>query len=159
MSKDINDKFRQRISTSPLDIDFRIQVLTHGSWPFTQSITFTPPSELTKAMERFTSFYNSHAVGRQLNWLFNRSKGELVMQGAKQRYFVKANTFQMAILLQFNEQNSFTAKQMHENTGINKNYLLQMLAFLVVKPKLLQSTDKGNITENSTVAFNTRYNE
>lgn len=81
------------------------------------------------------------------------------MKGAKNKYFLKANTFQMAILLQFNEQNSFTAKQLFENTGINKNYLLQMLTYLVVKPKLLKSPDKGNITENSTLELNTNYNE
>lgn len=81
------------------------------------------------------------------------------MKSVKSRYIIKANTFQMAILLQFNEQTSFTARQIFENTGIDKTYLLQMLAFLVIKPKLLKSTDKGNITENSVVELNTNYNE
>lgn len=159
MSKDINEKFRQRISGGePLDIDFRIQVLTHGSWPFTQSISLLPPPEMVKAMERFTAYYKSQQNGRQLNWLYNRSKGELLMKTSKQRYFIKANTFQMAILLQFNEQLSLTAQQIHDNTGINKTYLYQMLALLVVKMKLLESADKANITDNSIVAFNANFN-
>ncbi|XP_055319306.1 cullin-1-like [Sitodiplosis mosellana] len=158
VSKDINDKFRQRIASGePLDIDFRIQVLTHGSWPFTQSITLMPPPEMAKAMERFTAYYKSQQNGRQLNWLYNRSKGELLMKTEKQRYFIKANTFQMAILLQFNEQITFTAQQIHDNTGINKHYLYQMLALLVVKMKLLKSADMANITDSSVISLNTNY--
>ncbi|XP_055306399.1 cullin-1-like [Sitodiplosis mosellana] len=158
VSKDINEKFRQRISAEePLDIDFRIQVLTHGSWPFKQSVTLLPPPEMAKAMEQFTVYYKSQHDGRQLKWLYDRSKGELLMNIEKQRYFIKANTFQMAILLQFNEQISFTAQQIHNNTGINKHYLYQMLALLVTKMKLLQSADKANITDNSVIALNTNY--
>ena len=81
------------------------------------------------------------------------------MKTTERRYFIKANTFQMAILLQFNEQLSFTAQQIHDNTGINKNYLYQMLALSVVKMKFLGSADKASITDNSIVAFNAHFNE
>lgn len=72
-------------------------------------------------------------------------------------FIVQVNTFQIAMLLQFNEQLSLTAKEMHENTGIQMDYILQMLTYLVVKVKILKSTDKGNITENSIVELNTEY--
>lgn len=49
ISKDLNDKFRQRIKTSdhPNEIDFSIQVLSSGSWPFNQSFNFSLPSEVS----------------------------------------------------------------------------------------------------------------
>lgn len=49
ISKDLNDKFRQRIKSSEQsnEIDFSIQVLSSGSWPFNQSFNFSLPSEVT----------------------------------------------------------------------------------------------------------------
>lgn len=161
MSKDINEKFRQRVSSGmPLEIDFRVQVLTHGSWPLTQSISFTPPPEINKAIERFTNFYVGQHGGRRLTWQYNLSKGELVMQSEKKRYTIKANTYQMAILLQFNDGTELTPKQIIERTGIRQNYVLEMLHFLVKKfPKLLKNTEKSNVTEDSTIKLNTNYDE
>jgi len=47
VSKDLNERFRTHLSnTTPLDIDFSIQVLCSGSWPFQQSITFRLPVEV-----------------------------------------------------------------------------------------------------------------
>ena len=48
MSKDLNEQFRNHLinSNEPLDIDFSIQVLSSGSWPFQQSFTFSLPTEV-----------------------------------------------------------------------------------------------------------------
>ncbi|XP_078331203.1 cullin-1-like, partial [Crassostrea virginica] len=51
VSKELNDQFRDHLkktSEEPLDIDFSIQVLSSGSWPFHQSAdcTFTLPQEV-----------------------------------------------------------------------------------------------------------------
>lgn len=48
VSKDLNEQFRKHLvnSNEPLDVDFSIQVLSSGSWPFQQSFTFQLPSEV-----------------------------------------------------------------------------------------------------------------
>uniref|UniRef100_A0A8C8LT52 Cullin family profile domain-containing protein n=1 Tax=Oncorhynchus tshawytscha TaxID=74940 RepID=A0A8C8LT52_ONCTS len=47
VSKDLNEQFKKHLTNSePLDLDFSIQVLSSGSWPFQQSCTFALPSEL-----------------------------------------------------------------------------------------------------------------
>lgn len=50
VSKDLNEQFRAHLKNSnePLDIDFSIQVLSSGSWPFQQSFTFGLPTEVSK---------------------------------------------------------------------------------------------------------------
>lgn len=50
VSKDLNEQFRNHLADSneALDIDFSIQVLSSGSWPFQQSFTFGLPSEVRK---------------------------------------------------------------------------------------------------------------
>lgn len=59
ISKDLNDKFRQRIKSSevPNEIDFSIQVLSSGSWPFSQSFNFSLPSEVNIIVSCYYFFF------------------------------------------------------------------------------------------------------
>lgn len=147
VSKDLNEQFRDHLAKSAdvLDLDFSIQVLSSGSWPFQQSCTFSLPTEvrtrpvthfqdpvpfirlswplsrilqLERSVHRFTTFYSSQHSGRKLNWLYQMSKGELVTNCFKNRYTLQASTFQMAVLLQYNTCDTFTLQQLHESTQI-----------------------------------------
>ncbi|CAI7988728.1 Cullin-1 [Geodia barretti] len=104
LSKDLNERFKNRIATSgePLDVDFSINVLSSGSWPFQQGPPFALPLELQKSQRRFVEFYSTQHNGRKLNWLYHLSKGELVTHCFKNRYTLQASTYQMAVLLLFN---------------------------------------------------------
>lgn len=87
ISKDLNDKFRQRVkSDSGNDLDFTIQVLSSGSWPFNQSFNFSLPTELERSVQRFSAFYADVHSGRKLVWLYNMCKGEIVTNCFKNRY-------------------------------------------------------------------------
>ncbi|XP_034718709.1 cullin-1 [Etheostoma cragini] len=119
VSKDLNEQFKKHLTNSePLDLDFSIQVLSSGSWPFQQSCTFALPSELERSYQRFTAFYASRHSGRKLTWLYHLSKGELVTNCFKNRYTLQASTFQMAILLQYNTEDSYTVQQLTDSTQI-----------------------------------------
>jgi len=131
------------------DIDFSIQVLSSGSWPFSQSTPFSLPSELEKSYNRFNEYYTSVHSGRKLNWLYQMCKGDLVTNCFKNKYTFQASTFQMAVLLQFNEQLSATVQQIQTNTGINQDQLIQIIQILL-KAKILTSTDdEANINDAS----------
>ena len=90
VSKDLNENFKKHLSNSgdPLDIDFSIQVLSSGSWPFQQSCVFSLPAELERCVNRFTAFY-----GGQLNWLYQMSKEELVPNCFKNKYTLQVLQF------------------------------------------------------------------
>ncbi|VVC28736.1 Cullin, N-terminal,Cullin, conserved site,Cullin repeat-like-containing domain,Cullin homology,Cullin [Cinara cedri] len=155
VSKDLNEAFRKHVSNSnmPHDIDFSIQVLSSGSWPFQYLLTFSLPSELERSVQRFTQFYSAQHSGRKLNWLFNMSKGELVTNCFKNRYTLQASTFQMAVLLQYNLQESWTVTQLSESTQLKPDYLIQVLQILV-KAKLLTCVDEeGSLSGNSVVSL------
>ncbi|KAK7866126.1 hypothetical protein R5R35_004775 [Gryllus longicercus] len=145
VSKDLNEAFRKHLvnSNEPLDIDFSIQVLSSGSWPFQHSIAFSLPAELERSVNRFTTFYSGQHSGRKLSWLYNMSKGELITNCFKNRYTLQASTFQMAVLLQYNVSEVWTVQQLHESTQIKLDFLIQVLQILV-KAKLLQSEDDEN---------------
>ncbi|TGZ54491.1 Cullin-1 [Temnothorax longispinosus] len=160
VSKDLNEQFRRHLTNSaePLDIDFSIQVLSSGSWPFQQSFTFSLPSELERSVHRFTTFYSSQHSGRKLNWLYNMSKGELHTNCFKNRYTLQASTFQMAVLLAYNGSTSWTIQQLQYATQIKMDFLLQVIQILL-KAKLLTaaSDDVAELTPLSTVELFTGY--
>nr|CAD7256128.1 unnamed protein product [Timema shepardi] len=159
VSKDLNEQFRKHLvnSNEPLDIDFSIQVLSSGSWPFQQSFTFSLPTELERSVHRFTTFYSGQHSGRKLNWLYNMSKGELLTNCFKNRYTLQASTFQMAVLLQYNTSETWSIQQLHESTQIKQDFLIQVLQILL-KAKLLQSDDDENeLHSNSVVSLFTGY--
>lgn len=153
ISKDLNERFREYSKSVSNEIDFSIQVLSSGSWPFNQNLdfNFSLPSELERSVHRFTNFYTGLHSGRKLNWLYNMCKGELTTNCFAIRYTLQASTFQMAILLQFNDQLSWTVQQLGENTGIKLETLLQVLQ-IFIKQKLLKSNDnETDVQSTSTV--------
>ncbi|XP_054940646.1 cullin-1-like [Physeter macrocephalus] len=143
-SKYLNEQFKKLLTNSePLGLDFSIQVLSSGSWPFQQASTFALPSELERSYQRFTAFYASicHS-SRKLTWLYQLSEGELATNCFKNRYTLQASTFQMAILLQYNTEDAYTVQQLMDSTQIKTDVFAQVLQILV-KLKLLVLEDEN----------------
>lgn len=160
VSKDLNDRFREKLREKNVTskLDFSIQVLSSGSWPFQQSFTFTLPYELSLSVQQFTDFYAAHYSGRKLNWLYNMSKGDLITTCFRNRYTLQASTFQMAVLLQFNEQTQLTIQQLSDNTAISEENLRQILPILI-KVKLLNCADEeeAQLTAESKIELNSGF--
>uniref|UniRef100_A0A1B6KV81 Cullin-1 n=1 Tax=Graphocephala atropunctata TaxID=36148 RepID=A0A1B6KV81_9HEMI len=159
VSKDLNEQFRRHMENSneSLDIDFSIQVLSSGSWPFQQSFNFSLPTELERSVHRFTTFYSNRHSGRKLNWLYNMSKGELIANCFKNRYTLQASTFQMAVLLQYNLSESWTVLQLSESTQIKPDFLVQVLEILVKTKLLACDVDETKIETETVMQLNLPY--
>ncbi|CRK98644.1 CLUMA_CG012118, isoform A [Clunio marinus] len=160
LSKDLNEKYKQFLTDNAQlssKIDFSIQVLSSGSWPFVQSSQFRLPSELEQSVQRFNSFYAKLHSGRKLNWLYNMCKGEMTTNCFRNRYILQTNTFQMAVLLQYNEQMKWTFQQLMDNTEISQDNLQQILGILF-KVRLLEcDVDENQLTADTDVTLNTNF--
>ncbi|XP_031632522.1 cullin homolog 1-like [Contarinia nasturtii] len=157
LSKDLNEKFKARTKCSYEMSDFTIQVLSSGAWPFHQSLKFNLPTELERSVQNFNQFYAEMHSGRKLVWLYNLCKGEIVTNCFKNRYTLQVSAFQMAVLLQFNEQTSLTVQQLAESTGIANEYLIQILQ-IFLKVKLFVCSDNENsLNDKSVIELFTAY--
>ncbi|CAL8109556.1 unnamed protein product [Orchesella dallaii] len=161
LSKDLNDEFKNylREKQDTLPLDFQIQVLSSGSWPFTQCVEFALPSELEHSVNKFNEFYNTKHSGRKLSWLYNRSKGDIVTNCFKNRYIFQASTFQMAVLLMFNSNDSYRVGELAEATKLKMDILVQVLQILF-KARLLvppNGENEDDLTADTVVTFFKEY--
>ncbi|KAF9166185.1 hypothetical protein DFQ27_009054 [Actinomortierella ambigua] len=154
LSKELNDQFRERMAqnhdASDMGVDFSILVLGTASWPLQPpSTSFNLPDDLVKTYERFQKFYQDKHSGRKLNWLFHLSKADLRTNYAKASrvgYTFQVSTYQMGILLQYNNALSYTLEELQTQTNLNMEQLAGALGILV-KAKVLLLENGGNVGE------------
>ncbi|KAF2359740.1 Cullin N-terminal [Trinorchestia longiramus] len=164
VSKDLNEQFRRHLGNSvsagdTLDLDFSVQVLSSGSWPFQQGQSFTLPPQMERCISRFTTFYSNQHNGRKLSWLYQMSKGEVVTNCFKNRYTLQASTFQIAVLLQFNAGTRWTIGQLQAMTSIPQEILVQVVSILL-KVRIVEceeGEDPNNLSSDSTISLFTNY--
>jgi cullin 1 len=159
-SKDLNSSYREWVSnTYNADdqkqfVDASYNILATGVWPLTAPNTnFAPPPILQKTYERFSAFYASKHSGRKLTWLWQLCKGEVkanyTKAMAKLPYTFQVSSYQMAILLLFNEADSLTYEQIEEATKLNKDHLEPCLA-VFLKAKVFNVIPEGSKPEPGT---------
>ncbi|KAI9867471.1 MAG: hypothetical protein M1813_009030 [Trichoglossum hirsutum] len=146
ISKDLNDSYKAWMA-KVLDeddlkkaVDFHIFVLGTSFWPLTPPNTkVIIPQVIIKTYERFQKFYFEKHSGRKLSWLWHLCKGELkatYCKGVKTPYTLQVSTFQMAILLLFNDSDTVTYEEIEKSTELSKEYLDPNLG-LFLKAKIL----------------------
>ncbi|KAJ1591174.1 hypothetical protein NDA11_006788 [Ustilago hordei] len=143
LSKELNDNFRETMAKNhdkaELDVDFYALVLANGFWPLQAPTTeFSIPTELLPTYERFQRHYSAKHSGRKLTWLWQLSKNEVRANYLQQKQLqFQTSTFQTAVLLQFNTNDSLTQAQLQQATGLNDATIKPVLAMLS-KAKVLQ---------------------
>jgi cullin 1 len=151
LSKDLTDQFKERIEQSGDatggDITFSIMVLGTNFWPLNAPAhEFVIPREILPTYERFTRYYQNKHSGRKLTWLWNYSKNELRTNYLNQKYILMTSSHQMAVLIQYNTNDTLSLDELISATGITKELLVQMLGVLV-KAKVLinEETDQYDL--------------
>jgi len=154
LSRDLLKKFKEGQLSKPCLKDFGVQVLQTNSWPFSQKAEnsqVTLPRELKLCIDKFEIFYQGQHQAKKLNWLFNLGGGELkthyTIDPKKKTplsYTLQCYTFQMAVLMQYNDAISYTEQELLANTQISESAMAPVLEILL-KSKLLKKTGENYV--------------
>ncbi|XP_036378433.1 cullin-2 isoform X2 [Megalops cyprinoides] len=163
VSADLNNKFNNFIKTQEtvvdLGISFQIYVLQAGAWPLTHvpSSTFAIPQELEKSVQMFELFYNQHFSGRKLTWLHYLCTGEVKMNYLSKPYVAMVTTYQMAVLLAFNNGETVSYKELQDSTQMNEKELLKTIKSLLDVKMINHDSKKEDIEADSTFSLNMNF--
>ncbi|KAI0272076.1 Cullin family-domain-containing protein [Russula aff. rugulosa BPL654] len=126
----------QRMLAEPQDMDitFSIAVLGKTFWPIDPpKDDFIVPIDIRLTYDRFQSYYQSKHSGRKLMWLWNYSHNELRANYPNQKYIFVTSTYQMAVLLQYNNNDRLSLDKLATAINLKKDsdLLTQVLQSLV----------------------------
>ncbi|KAG9048975.1 hypothetical protein FS837_011526 [Tulasnella sp. UAMH 9824] len=152
LSKDLTNSFREKMAQthdeSELDVEFSVMVLGTNFWPLTAPRDeFVLPKDILPTYERFTRYFGHRHQGRKLIWLWNYSKNELRTSYLKEKYILTCSSYQMAVLVQYNDQDTLSLDELLEATGIDKESLVQVLGVLV-KARILINKEQDQYDLN-----------
>uniref|UniRef100_A0A8C2WKC8 Cullin 2 n=1 Tax=Cyclopterus lumpus TaxID=8103 RepID=A0A8C2WKC8_CYCLU len=132
-----NNKFNNFIKTQEtvvdLGISFQIYVLQPGPSHTSPSSTFAIPQELEKSVQMFELFYNQHFTGSVVLAAIQPrlSTGEVKMNYLSKPYVAMVTTYQMAVLLAFNNSLTVTYKELQDGTQMNEKELQKTIKSLL----------------------------
>uniref|UniRef100_A0A2K5CTP3 Cullin 2 n=1 Tax=Aotus nancymaae TaxID=37293 RepID=A0A2K5CTP3_AOTNA len=163
VSADLNNKFNNFIKSQDtvidLGISFQIYVLQAGAWPLTQapSSTFAIPQELEKSVQMFELFYSQHFSGRKLTWLHYLCTGEVKMNYLGKPYVAMVTTYQMAVLLAFNNSETVSYKELQDSTQMNEKELTKTIKSLLDVKMINHDSEKEDIDAESSFSLNMNF--
>lgn len=159
VSADLNNKFAAYLKQdgSDLGINFGIYVLQAGAWPLGQAVVtpFSLPQQLERSVQMFESFYHNRFNGRKLTWLHHLCQAELRLSHLKKSYVVTVQTFQMAILLLFENTDSLMCKEVQDTLQLNNDHFRRHAVSLVESKLLL--ADSEELNDSTVLRLNMEY--
>jgi len=145
-------------------IDIEVDVLTNGYWPSQNIPPCILPKQVQDAIARYTKFYLEKHTGRKLSWQTSAGSAELKATFGSElkyrRHELGVSTYQMCILLLFNDADSLTLGQIRSKTQIPDSELRRHLVSLCTpKHRILRkgSRGRGINSDDDTFTFNPEY--
>lgn len=105
------------------------------------AIPFAVPQEFEQPIRRFETFYNLSFSGRKLSWLHHLCHGELKVSLSKKSYLITMQTYQMAMLLLFENCDKMTCKDIKDVLQLNTENFQKHLQSLIDSKLLTLSSE------------------
>lgn len=166
LSNDTMEGFKAHLSSSAESgpgtlngIELNVYVLTTGFWPTQAPTKCNLPNEIINCCEVFKKYYLSNHNGRRITWQTNMGTAELKMFVGGKKHELIVNTYQMVLLLLFNDQNKLTLKEIIEATGIPAPDLKRnLMALTSIKNKILdKEPNTKTVDDADSFVFNSKF--
>ncbi|KAJ1968156.1 ubiquitin ligase (cullin) of SCF [Dispira parvispora] len=164
LSRTFNDQFKDHMSSSAVpapQFEYKFLVLGTSSWPLQGSSSpLRVPDVVAPLYREFQAFYVIKHSGRKLQWLFQHSIAEIrarINPARKVTYILQASTYQMAILMLYNQADAYSFEELVQHTGMNEDTLTNHLS-IFLRFQLLRQTKGDKVgTPNSRYELNTGF--
>ncbi|GAX75998.1 hypothetical protein CEUSTIGMA_g3441.t1 [Chlamydomonas eustigma] len=150
-----------RVNEKKLRIDFSVTVLTTGFWPAYKAHELALPQEMVDGVELFKSFYET-GNKRKLTWYYSLGTCHLKANFDARPIELVLGTQQAACLLQFNDSEDLTYKEIQhrlnlcedDNTRTLHSLACAKFKILLKEPsnKVIAKTDKFSMNKKFTSA-------
>lgn len=108
-----------------------VQVLTTGFWPVPSPLTpVILPSVAARECAAFVKYYSGAHSGRRLMWHPNMGTAEVNAEFATGKKELVMHTYQMVVLMLFNNEDTLTFKEIQDQTNISPRELTRHLLSL-----------------------------
>lgn len=174
LSADTMENFKSYLQKADGDIlhgvDLSVHVLTTGFWP-TQAaakcnlppevrciflfsligrpaladLMFSFDKQILHCCEVFKKFYLSNHNGRRLTWQTNMGTADLKAFFGSRKHEFNVSTYQMVILLLFNNSSQLTFRELKETSGTQSNASVGLLLDLLLTLVLMQASLSQNL--------------
>ncbi|CAL8994535.1 unnamed protein product, partial [Prunus brigantina] len=138
-----------------------VQVLTTGSWPTQPSVTCNLPSEMSALCEKFRSYYLGTHTGRRLSWQTNMGTADIKASfGKGQKHELNVSTYQMCVLMLFNNAERLSYKEIEQATeipAVDLKRCLQSMACVKGKNVLRKEPMSKDIGEDDAFFVNDKF--
>ncbi|CAH8349616.1 unnamed protein product [Eruca vesicaria subsp. sativa] len=138
-----------------------VQVLTTGSWPTQPAVPCNLPAEVSVLCEKFRSYYLGTHTGRRLSWQTNMGTADIkAVFGKGQKHELNVSTFQMCVLMLFNNSDRLSYKEIEQATEIPAPELkrcLQSLACVKGKNVIKKEPMSKDIGEDDLFVVNDKF--
>ncbi|KAM0055886.1 putative cullin protein, neddylation [Helianthus debilis subsp. tardiflorus] len=138
-----------------------VQVLTTGSWPTQPIATCNLPTELTSLCDKFRSYFLGTHSGRRLSWQTNMGTADIKANfGTGQKHELTVSTYQMCVLMLFNNNDQLTYKELEQATEIptlDLKRCLQSMACVKGKNVLKKEPMSKDVGEDDVFSVNEKF--
>jgi cullin 1 len=149
-------------AAAPAGCDIGVSVLTTGFWPTYKQQDIDLPKEMLDSQAQFKAFYDNRTKNRRLAWIY--SLGSVTIKGnfdARPVEMLCSTSFHAAVLLQFNDKEELSFKELQEQLRMPKEDLVRVLHSLAcAKYKVLTKSPEGKgIDEGDIFRFNAGFTD
>jgi len=139
--------------------EISVTVLTSGFWPIPVVPKCILPKTAQHMIDEFTGFYLQKHSGRRLTWQHNLGSAEVRATFEKGKKEFLLHTYQMCIMMLYNNTLSLTFEEIKKATNIPDQELERHLLSLAhPKVRLLKKTPNNkNIANDHVFAYNLQY--
>eukprot|EP01103_Thecamoeba_quadrilineata_P019179 TRINITY_DN765_c0_g1_i1.p1 TRINITY_DN765_c0_g1~~TRINITY_DN765_c0_g1_i1.p1 ORF type:complete len:756 (+),score=129.29 TRINITY_DN765_c0_g1_i1:106-2268(+) len=166
LSADTMEGYKTHLAQNPNEaqkmtgIDLNVQILTTGFWPTSVITNCNLPPEILSCCDVFKNYYLGNHSARRLTWQTNMGTAELKAYFGQKKHELNVSTYQMCILLHFNNAEEITFKDLLDMTAIPAPDLKRAILSLSVLGKykiLLKSPDDSKVNDSDVFAFNHKF--